>query len=70
MTVTILTEGSEPPEYESLEEAAEAIETGNASGAYSQVDVEVTEDEMRELLLEQGSDPEFLIMPDEDDQSE
>jgi hypothetical protein len=63
---TVLSEGFNPPDYSSLSEVAEDIDNGDASGEVTYDHTEVSKDTMRELLIAQGSDPEFLIIEDED----
>jgi hypothetical protein len=62
----VLSEGFNPPDYSSLSEVAEDIDNGDASGEVTYDHTEVSKDTMRELLIAQGSDPEFLIIEDED----
>ena len=61
ITATVLTEGDEPPTFDTLAHVHEAITTGDASGVWTQQDTEVPEQTMRELLLAQGSEATFLI---------
>lgn len=64
---TIVTAGDKPPDYRDLESAQHDFTYGDASGSWGQSDEELTEDQARKLLLEQGSDPDFLIQPDDFD---
>jgi len=64
---TVLSEGENPPDYNCLSEVAADIDNGDASGEVTYDHSEVSEDEMRTLLIAQGSDPEFLIASDEDE---
>ena len=66
ITATVLTEGDEPPTFDTLAHVHEAITDGESSGQWTQQDAEVTEQTMRELLLAQGSDPNFLILEEEE----
>ncbi len=43
ITTTVLTEGDEPPTFETLVHVHEAITTGDASGVWTQQDTEVPE---------------------------
>jgi hypothetical protein len=74
LTVVILHEDDEPVIYDSisdLERVAYEVNEGDASGQVtSAVLEEVTEERMAQLLEEQGSDPSFLIMPQDDDDNE
>jgi hypothetical protein len=65
VVVTILTCGDEPPDYPSLGDIGYDTTDGDASGVFTQTHEEVTEQQMSELLVAQGSDPEFLILKDE-----
>ncbi len=76
-TTTILTEDDAPPVYGemggALEEIAYDITFGHASGVTKYAHEEVTEEQMRALLLEQGTDPDFLLGDDlnqEDDEDD
>ena len=64
---TVLTEGEQAPGYNCLSEVAYDIDQGDASGEVVYDHAEITEDEMRELLIAQGTDPEFLILSDGED---
>lgn len=66
-TVTVLSESAEPPHFGSVENVAYEITDGHCSGAVEESCVEVTKEQMRELLGAQGSDPDFLILEDEGD---
>lgn len=61
--------GNEPLDSDcELDEIAHEIMHGGHSGTMrSVVTVEVTREEMRELLTEHGSEPDFLITEDEDE---
>ena len=65
-TVTVLTRGENPPNYDDLAALHRATTRGNASAAVAEEHKEVTESEMRALLIEQDSDPSFLIPEDEE----
>ena len=69
-TTTILTEGDAPPTYEDmdggLDQVAYDITYGDASGVMKYLHEEVTEEQMRHLLLEQGTTPSFLLESDAD----
>ena len=71
VTVVVLTEGDEAPDYDGisdLERLHEDVIYGDASGqVISSVCEEVSEEGMARLLEGQGSDPSFLIMPLDDD---
>lgn len=60
ITVTVLTCGEKPPQYMSLDEVNYDITEGDASGLWAQVDSEMTQKEMDDALIAQGSDPEFF----------
>lgn len=61
LVVEILTEGA-PLEYKDLADVHYACTDGEASGDIKEEEsFEVTEEEMRDLLLAQGSSPDFLI---------
>lgn len=61
-TVEVLSEGPEPPEFDSLADVHERVTNGDMSGWTSpEVYREVGAVEMAHLLLAQGSDPAFLI---------
>jgi len=50
-----------PPEFDTLAELHTMITTGDCSGDYEvQVPEELTEEEMEEALVKQGSDIEFF----------
>jgi hypothetical protein len=69
ITAVVLTEGDTPPDYDSLTGLARASYDcleNDASGVVDSASEEVTEEQMRDLLIGQGSDPEFLIQPNED----
>ena len=70
-TTTILTEGDAPPAYEDMDggpdQVAYDITYGDASGVTTYLHEEVTEEQMRLLLLEQGSAPNFLLESDADE---
>ena len=70
-TTTILTEGEAPPAYEDmdggLDQVAHDITYGDASGVTKYLHAEVTEEQMRLLLLEQGTAPNFLLESDADE---
>lgn len=59
--VEVLTRGEDPPEFDDLSDLHYMITTGNASGDFVETSEPVTEEEMRKLLENQGSDPGFLI---------
>jgi hypothetical protein len=68
LNVEVLTEGDEKPsEPVDLADVAYQISDGDASGHITSKVEEVTETEMRQLLINQGSDPDFLIHEEEDD---
>jgi len=73
-TTTILTEGDAPPAYEDmdggLDQVAYDITYGDASGVTKYLHEEVTEEQMRLLLLEQGTAPSFLLESDADEVSD
>lgn len=57
----------EPPSFPTLAQIEYDITEGHASGVVNViVQEEVTKERMAELLIAQGSDPEFLI-PEEDE---
>jgi len=61
IAVTILTEGDEPPNYDSLADVASDMIHGDASGQWTTNESEELEPQaMADALVEQGSDPEFL----------
>jgi len=66
ITAIVLTEGEEPPTFDTLAHVHEAITDGDASSEWTQLDAEVPEQTMRELLSAQGSDPSFLIVEEEE----
>ena len=70
-TTTILTEGDAPPTYEDmdggLDQVAYDITYSDASGVTKYLHEEVTEEQMRLLLLEQGTAPSFLLEGDADE---
>ena len=68
ITVEVLTEDDDPPNFNDLSDVAYEITDGHASGVFSQSSEEVTEEKMRGLLLEQGSDPDFLIIAEEEEE--
>jgi hypothetical protein len=68
ITLEILTAGDGPPDYLSVDSAVYDMNFGEASGVWSQKNVQLDEDVMRDELRKQGSDPEFLIPPKEDDE--
>jgi hypothetical protein len=68
ITVTILTEGDEPPSYNSLEEVAMHMFDGDASGQWTTNESEELQPQaMADELYAQGSDPEFLGIQVDDD---
>jgi hypothetical protein len=69
ISVTILTEGDEPPSYNSLADVALHMVDGDASGQWTVNEHEELQPQaMADALAEQGSDPEFLgIQVDEND---
>jgi len=65
--VEILSRG--PYDPDTLEEVSHDITKGDCSGSWAiKTSEEVPEEEMAELLVEQGSDPAFLFGMDEDDE--
>lgn len=66
-TIEVLTSGDAPPVYEDLNAMADDIVFGSASGSrLEEKHEEVSKERMAELLTSQGSDPEFLIEPEEE----
>lgn len=65
--VEVLSE--DPYNPEELEQIAADITTGDCSGKWTiSSSEEVSKEKMTELLIAQGSDPEFLIREDEDEE--
>ena len=64
--VTVLTAGEGPPQYADLSDIAHDIVDGDASGQYTEEHTELTKEEMSVALVAQGSDPEFLLGDEED----
>lgn len=60
ISVTVLTEGDEPPDYDSLMAMASAVEYGDASGQFTSTNEELDAQSMADALIAQASDPEFL----------
>lgn len=68
ITVTILTEGDEPPNYDSLADVVNDMIDGDASGQWTtNENKELEPQAMADALVEQGSDPEFLGIQVDDD---
>lgn len=61
ITVEVLSEGANPPDFKNLAQVHHAITQGDCSGYFRDEHQEVPEEVMRELLMEHGSDPSFLI---------
>ena len=60
------------PDCLTLGDIEEWTQSGPASGRFldEEISEEVSAERMRELLIEQGSDPEFLVAPDEETEDE
>lgn len=68
ISVTILSEGDEPPRYGSLASVADDMINGDVSGQWTTNEFEELEAQaMANELLAQGSDPEFLGIQVDDD---
>lgn len=65
VTVTVLSADETPPE--DLDGIAYQIDQGGMSGQVESVTTEINENEMRDALIAQNSDPSFLI-PETQDQ--
>lgn len=53
-------------EFDDLKDVSYAIAEGDCSGEYEVTDVEyLTAQQMREALISQGSDPDFLVEDEE-----
>ena len=65
VSVEVLTAGA-PPAFDDLGALHWLITDGPASGSWEESSFEVTEAEMRQLLENQGSDPDFLTLGDDE----
>ncbi len=63
--VEVLSAGPTPPRFSNLAQVHHAITTGDCSGDFDSEQEEVTRGAMRDLLVNQGSDPSFLLGEDE-----
>lgn len=68
ITVTILSEGDEPPSYNSLSDMADDVFQGDVSGQWTTNESEELEPQvMADELVGQASDPAFLGIQVDDD---
>lgn len=62
ITVTVLSKGEDPPQFDDLAELHNLITDGPCSGDYNCASEEINRVTARRLLEEQSSDPDFLDM--------